>query len=346
MKGIIKILEAIIASVILLTALTFFFTSEAPQQADDTRILIQVQDSLESLNKAGLLSQYVKNNNVLQFNSKLKQLFPASIDYSIEVYSMPPPEIYVGCNCTTADRLSLENLIEGTLEYKGRNVRIIVDDEQLNNIRPETNIIFFMNYRNLSEDMQYVNSFLDRGGGIILLSDLTKTQAEDPVLNSTFGLKWLGTPSSTPGTFLHNDFASNRTYNYYDNITPLMTDIPNKFSFMYFSASNGIGVDEKTAIVDSTGTHSFVKINYNLGQTKKGRSVWFANYAKINNDNKTIIINNLLKSTIMWSSGEHFKMDEFQKTLPEKYSKIHYIVAGDSVFEPFEVVIIVWRVFF
>ncbi|MBI4163010.1 MAG: hypothetical protein HY513_04970 [Candidatus Aenigmarchaeota archaeon] len=71
MKGFIKIFEAIIASLILLVSLTFFFVPlTKPTSWDKTLLQLSVQDALGALSASGNLTDYVKSDDYPNFNLK------------------------------------------------------------------------------------------------------------------------------------------------------------------------------------------------------------------------------------------------------------------------------------
>lgn len=350
MKAIMRMLEAIVSSIILLTALTFFFTSQERPATEDTFLVLQTLDMLASLEKSGSLANFIRNNDTAQLNSALRNLLPPTVDFSIEINGMPPKKIFVGCNCSISDRTTLETMIEGTVMYRERSIEILVDTENLDSIREETNILFFIDYRNLTPEMDKINSFLSRGGSLAMLTDLSESQVNDSVMNNTFSLKWIGGASGTTGFFTNEAEPQKptfRIYNYQDNITGTFADA-NKFQFTKFFSTGGIEVDNKTVIYDAGPTpRSLAKANTNLGSSRKGRTVWIADYDKTNPENNdTIVMNNLVKSAVLWASGESFTMDETIKTLPKKYVQARYFVSSDNVFDSFEVIVKIWRIFF
>ena len=81
--------------------------------------------------------------------------------------------------------------------------------------------------------------------------------------------------------------------------------------------------------MDSSGNNAFVKFRDKLGKNNKGRFIWFSDYTRLSGTNSTKNMDNLLKATIMWASGERFSMDYPEpKTLPNKRVQIYYIVSG------------------
>ena len=117
---------------------------------------------------------------------------------------------------------------------------------------------------------------------------------------------------------------------------------------------NKIHMDDKTIIKSLGGgpaAISLVKINKEIHKNGKGRSVWFADYDKSCPPapapcTRVERLNSLLKSAVLWASGEKYKMDPPFKSVPTVESSNSYsyfdIIDG---FEPFEISLIVWKIF-
>ena len=98
MKGFIRILEAIIASIILIASLSYFFLPQSYQASwDDISSSVVVKDSIMAMEKSGKLAEYVRTNAVAALNSDLKEMMPTNIEFSAEVRDIANPIIYVQC---------------------------------------------------------------------------------------------------------------------------------------------------------------------------------------------------------------------------------------------------------
>lgn len=113
------------------------------------------------------------------------------------------------------------------------------------------------------------------------------------------------------------------------------------YAFTGFDSNNRIDIDRKTIISDSNRAFSFVKSNYYITPYGNGRSLWIANYDTARTD-----INQLLKASVLWASGERFKMDQIYKdTASQSYFEYSYLGILDG-FEPFKISLLAWNVFY
>lgn len=335
MKGFIKILEAIIASVVILTSLTFFFNTQLKDTGwSNTLLKIRADDSLAALIRSGDLQQYVRANDAAGLNDLMLDtdinMFPITVDYSIEIRGPPNPVIYVGCDCTQAQVDNLRSYL-GPLDfqYKSRDISIRIEFDSIDAIRNETNAIVIFGYRNLNPNSQSLSRFLERDGTIILIGDLTQAQVNDGYINSTFGLRWAGGSRSNSGTFYNSNnenLVSFKIENYYMNITRNAANFD-------FAGTAAIQQDDSTIVTGSMV--SLVKINKEI-VNGHGRTIWMADPVR------NPPTSNLTKSMIMWGSGESFKMDAVVKRPGTNNFKTSAIVYD---LDPYEVVLTVWNVF-
>lgn len=350
-KGIVRMLEAIIACIIILTVMSFFFTSKFKPQIEDNLIYVQAYDALGVLNADQSLKNYVKNNDAQGLTESFSSMFPSTLGFSIQVKGTVNPEIYVAGNCTGIEINGMRNSLQPLVfEYKKRRIEIFLSNSSIDPIKEGSNVLLFCRYTKLSDYSHEIEEFLSSGGTVFLLADLAQNEVEDGFLNTTFNLSWSSTTAAQPGYFVTTNDPKNtstKIFRYYDNITVESFDDVNRLEFSEFHNTN-IASGSGTVVTDSTGTKSFVKVVYNLGSTGKGRFVWFNGYDTSNPDaNSTIIMNNLLKSSLMWASGESFSMDyPVEKQAPENRVQMHYFIAGSGNYDPFEIVLTVWRIFF
>ncbi len=352
-KGIIRILEAIIASVIILTAMTFFFTAKFRPQAEENFIFVQAYDAVRVMDVKGDLSGYVKNNDAESMTNAFYSMFPSTLDFSIEVTGIANPKIYVACNCTPDDFNDIRNILQPlSFYYKQRRIEILVDTTSLSPIKEGSDVLLFMDYVNLNANKDEINAFLDNGGTVFFFTSLSQPEVEDGFLNETFGLAWTSSAAGSTGTFATTTDPKNhstRFFRYYDNITEDFFADASPLAFEKFSPGTNIETGYGTVVIDGDFSNAYVKAFDSIGTRGSGRFVWFNSYDSTVNDNETIIMNNLLKASIMWASGERFSMDfPAPRAQPEKRVQVHYIVtnSNDLYFEPFEVILTVWRIFF
>ena len=153
MKGFARIFEAIIASVIILTSLTFFFVPNIKgSEWEDTTIQILAQDALESIYLNGTLTRYVNTDNKTQLNVLMSQMLPKTVDFSFEVSGTVNNIINIVCvDCTSGDVDELKAIMNPLeFDYKERKISIRVQSLTLsiNAVPSDTNILFFFNKNN------------------------------------------------------------------------------------------------------------------------------------------------------------------------------------------------------
>lgn len=198
MKGFVRIFEAIIASMILLSSLTYFIFITKYSGWGDAQTQLQIEDSIASLGRSGLLNSYIKSNDIASINNKLRQILPKTTDFSIEVSGIPNPQIYIGCVCTDSERSALENMLSPlNFNYKGRNIEIRVSPVSFANIDPKTNIIFVYGYKDLTSNRTDIDKFLENGT-LVMLGNLSSPLND--VMTGIFGLAWKGGTPSAPAS--------------------------------------------------------------------------------------------------------------------------------------------------
>ncbi len=335
MKGFVKILESIIASIIMLTTMTFFFTTTIKQTDwDDALLQIRSQDILAALTLNGTISETVmKSNPNITINALLNPnllMFPITVDYTIAIKGVPPPNILIGCNCT--DLNPLYSLLSPTeFVYKNRTIKIVLGKVSLDDIHNEEriNILFLTEYKDLTTYRSKLDTFLRRGGTIFMMSNLTFVQANNNYMNEVFGLKWVTGTRQNTGAFFDPENEENTTTftiaKYYRNLT-------SEAASFDFSGAATIAVDNRT-VVYGNGL-SLAKINKDIIQGR-GRTVWLSPAGSTAN------IQNLTKALVMWGSGEYFELST-KKTAPLKYFKTIYIAEDRDVYE---VVLTLWKIF-
>lgn len=342
MKGFLRILEAITVSLILIAILPFFFFSQ--QETEWNNVLLQTQalDTLAALHKSGKLEEYVKNNNIEAINNETRKLLPRTVDYSIEISGIPNPIIFLGCVCSDSQIEDLENILAPLeFRYKQRDIGIRVSKMSLESIDPRTNVLFVFGYRNMTQKAS-LEKFLENGGTIFLFGDLTKPQAEDNFMNNTFGLRWNDALASSAAAkfFQPEDVTkvSHRIAGYYINISGRTENEV----FNEFHRENRIAIDNKTIIF--ANQVSVVKTNSFVAKNGKGRTMWFAGYDFTRQSENVNQTNKLMKASILWASGESYKMDSFPKKPASRFLGAKYLAILDG-FEPFEIELTVWRIF-
>lgn len=347
MKGFVRVLEAIIASIILLASLSYFFIPQVRQSKwDDVVINTQALESLTALKRSGDLDIFVINNDVDGLDIALRRMIPPVVDFSVEVSGIPPPVIKIACWCTSSEADDLETRILDPTRflYKNRQIDIrITTVSDPTGMPPETNILFVFGYENMNSFASTLDKFLESGGSIFLFGDLTSAQVNDGFLNTRFGLAWGGSGGGV-GRFSDTTTPSNVSYRIAKYYQGIRNEDPASVSLTRFSGGALITVENnRSVIVNPTRTLSYVKANEFVNL--KGRTVWFQNYDYAFDNPDVQAINNLTKAAILWASGERFKMDAFTKNPAPIFSEARYISILNG-FEPFEIKLTYWKVFY
>lgn len=351
MKGFIKILESIIASIVILSAITFFFSYPKPSTAEQT----QFNYVLAALQKNGSLNDYVKSNDAAALNTTLKDMLPATADFSVEISGIPNPVIKIACVCSDVQETEIiSRLSPLVFSYRSRTIEIRIDNGNSGDFSEMANsnadILFFFSPRTFTpaEQNQLVR-FL-QNGTLFMIANLGEGDVDpsnpNVVMDDLFGLAWDGAlPGGSVGAFVdttHPDSVSYRISRYYSS---LAGDKNHQFNFIPPEPTkNNIKADSRTVVAGPVPLlqKSIVKIN-EIGS--RGRTAWLRDYDAGGPDGTEL--NRLLKAIMLWASGERFGMDPQFKIIPEpqSYRQYNYIGVLDS-FEPFLVSLKIWNVFF
>ena len=356
MKGFARIFESIIASVVILTSLTFFLVPNIKASGwEDATIQTLAQDALESAYLNGTLTRYVNTDNVTSLYTLMSQVLPKSVDFSIEVSGTVNNIINIVCvDCTDDNVTELKTmLIPLDFSYKDRNISIRVQKLSLaiNDVPKDTNIlVFFGKVVNGANGIKTyetkINSTLSNGGSVVLLSDLTQQDAQG-VIGNMFNLSWSNpaSPTSKFDDLYDGRKVSHNVARYYANTSSKNLADLSTVDFTVFHQSGVIADSDLKNIAKSTVANSkaFVRANYNIVNSN-GRSVWINDYTRTDhNDRFTKTIDNLTKASIMWASGEKFKLDIIKKEPAPVNFRTGILVFDKDVYT---VELIVWRIYF
>ncbi|HLD39501.1 MAG TPA: hypothetical protein VJB05_04285 [archaeon] len=351
MKGFARIFEAIIASVIILTSLTFFFVPNIKgSEWEDTTIQILAQDALESIYLNGTLTRYVNTDNKTQLNVLMSQMLPKTVDFSFEVSGTVNNIINIVCvDCTSGDVDELKAIMNPLeFDYKERKISIRVQSLTLsiNAVPSDTNILFFFNKNLITTYESKINSTLSNGGSIVLLSDITQQDVQGTI-GKLFNLTWSSPVSATSkfDDLYDGRKVSHNVARYYANISGKNLADISTVDFTVFHASNVKADNDFKNIAKPAGINSnaFVRANYNIVNAN-GRSVWISDYTRTDhNDRFTKAIDNLTKASVMWASGEKFKLDIIKKDPAVVNFRTGILVFDKDVYV---VELIVWRIYF
>lgn len=354
MKGFAKIFEAIIASIIVLVSLTFFFVPDTSKSNwDSTTLQVVADDVMQAIYLNGSLDRFVKTDNKTQLNREVASMLPKTMDFSMEVSGIPNDIIYISCvDCSTGEFTQeiIKILSPLNFQYKNRNISIRIDSLPLDNtsIPSETNILFFFDKQKIIDYHTKISTFLDSGGSIFLLSDLTQSDVQG-IIGNVFNLTWAGTTSQSARfeDIFNTNKVSHYTGRYYANLTNRTFESAANVNFPVdvtgFHQNGVLANNDAKNIVVTSDLRAYARANFTTLNNKR-RSVWFADYNRANHDALTTkSIDNLVKSAIMWDSGERFKIDVIKKELAPVHSKTGVFVFGGDTYL---VELAIWNVFF
>lgn len=352
MKGFVRILEAIIASLILLSSLSYFFTISSSNDWDITLLQADVQDTLVSMDRT-VLQAYLKDNDKVAIESTLRSLLPDTVDFSTTVEGLPNADIFIGCNCTAQEIDDLKQDIlrlspDDTISFKDRNITIRVKNESINNIDPRTNILFLFGYEDLTPNRPFIDPFLARGGTIFMLARIDPNPL-DQNLKEIFGLEEVNPSGSKLAIFYDTLSPENVSFKVFDYFIGIGGNVSEDFGPF---DEDKIKVNFKTVAVNkippSQKRDSFANTNFNISANGKGRAVWVGNYLYTNTDSVTNNTNKLVTALVLWGSGEAYVLDPILKNLPDTFYEYRYIgvLNGTAGTEPFTLKLKVWHVFY
>lgn len=188
MKGFMKMLEVILAAIIMLSSLSYFFSFQARTSEWPGALLENSgKDVLASLDKSGNLRIFIETNNFTEegfgLEYYIRKMVPRTVLYSLEFENIPKPDIMIGCNCTLSEIEEVRRQImvfqgyQGNATYKGRRINFTVVGENLSNLLTDpgydkVDAILMFSYHDFSEYSRELEEYLDRGKSIIAVTDI------------------------------------------------------------------------------------------------------------------------------------------------------------------------------
>ena len=229
--------------------------------------------------------------------------------------------------------------------------KVDIDSFDINVMNPKPTVLYIPSYKNLNFYRQELEMFLENGGSVFMIADITGAQVNDGVMDEIFGLKWNSLGALRPQKSVFYDISDSdklsfHVARYYENLTGMPLDS----EFEDFDYNAKIDIDDNTVLINKPmpgepwawgpmDRFSIVQANLNIIKGS-GRSAWMDDFDRITPKPD---INNLTKAVILWLSDDGYSMDPFQKTIPQAYSTIRYIIPGN---EPYAMYLTFWRVFY
>lgn len=344
MKAFIRIFEALIASLVLLSFLTYFLLPSIYSKWGDAMLHINVEDSLAVIYKNGSVTEFIKRNDNENLTNLLRKTVSKNVDFSIEIAGIAKPYIRIGCVCNSSEKNKLDEILSPKIfYYNNRRIEILTENGSLDDMM-DSDILFFFGYRSFSESEKIkLMNFLGMDKSIFILSDLNNEQINDAFMNEIFGLKSSSQAEpSAVSKFYDSNNASKVSFRIARYFSWIGGNVDSEFRFNKQRDFNNVMIDDKTIIKAPPGADKFslVKVNYGM-INGSGRTVWSSNYSYTDNN-----INNLTKALIMWASGERLNMDTYAKNIPTAKTFFKYRYFGLLDNEPFEIDLTVWKIFY
>ncbi|MFH1420438.1 MAG: hypothetical protein ABIG30_00545 [Candidatus Aenigmatarchaeota archaeon] len=354
MKGFMRVLEAIIASVIILASLSFFFGYQVRQSGWlQSELKVEGQDALNVIERMGLMDNYMRTGSgVEEIENALKKMLSQRIDYSIEIQGAPPPVIRIACICTQSEYEDLRRRMyfeddTGRFTLRGRSIRFAVDMlGSINDIATKYDTVLVLESGFDEQEKEKIKNLLDEGTSVMLFSDIDIIDDFlDDFLESVFGLS-SADGSATSSSFYNADnadFVSAKVFYYFTDLAK----ISNKNHVFNKIVTDSVAVDSNTILYSSST--SGAKVN----SYGSGRTVWL-NYFSNDDDPDTEKANMLLKSLILWSADDSFELipgPELTRTLPRTFFRTPYVVASmdvgdEEVFGFYKINLLMWYIFY
>lgn len=125
MKGISFTLEAAIASILLFTALIFFFKPIAVPESSEVSHKLLTYNSLKALDEAGKLRSNALDNNAVAIKNDLST-YLSYLDYDVVIYNKTTNLTAIP-SVTADDVISVSYFLAGDIgNYSAKEVRVFV----------------------------------------------------------------------------------------------------------------------------------------------------------------------------------------------------------------------------
>ncbi|MBI4896496.1 MAG: hypothetical protein HY832_03015 [Candidatus Aenigmarchaeota archaeon] len=335
MKGVIQILEAITASIILLAALIFFFEPRVvTTDWDQATLQLQLQDLLATQTQTIPFQEAVLNRNAEQLRSLFSSFTPfsTSIAYAVRINGIPNPKINIGCLCLGLDAQKLRTTLGNKVTYHGRDITFSVTNISIGQIN-DYDIVYFFDPNTLFTNKRTIESFVQQGGSVVLQSDLDQAKAIS--VQSIFNFTSLGTPPSSQyqALFYNPDVIGVESYKlqkYYKNIS----DEGAVLTFGGFGSSP-VFLDQNSKTLLISSDRAVVYLN-SMG---RGRALWF----DASSMSSSGPLATLLRSAVLLAS-EGYAMDNTRVPDGISLARVSALSVTKNL-EVFETEITAWRVF-
>ena len=280
MRGFIKILEAVIASLVILGALSYFSALTARESTWGSAILgVMARDAIHVVSKSGELIRAIKENNASKLEKLLENALPKSMMWKFVIIGLPKPTIRIGCDCTDEEMRRVKEMLhiytseDYVINFNGRNLtfgllQISLENYDIDELIREIDVLLLFNASVLTENEEKVKRLLASDKGVLMVADLNESQIKNSFLSWLFGLELKsGTPSD------YNNFSSLNVESKSFHISRLFTSMPvridtrkNKGGFFYVRGE----VHNLTTGYNRSFNYEYVKVDNDPTEYREG----------------------------------------------------------------------------
>ncbi len=208
MRGFVKILEAVIASLLILGSLSFLYSFRLREQEWGRAAMETLaRDAIFVLEKSRAISDALLGNES-KINNLLANLLPPSVMWRVEIRGLPKDRIRIGCACTKSEAEKLKQILhiytseDWVIKFCKRNITfgmvLITLDESVEELIEGTDLIFTFNQTRLEENQEKIKRLLESDKGVVLVADLNETS---DFISSLFNLSWKSGEPSEDNSF-------------------------------------------------------------------------------------------------------------------------------------------------
>ncbi|MAH43526.1 hypothetical protein CL614_07475 [archaeon] len=357
-KGFIKVVEAIVASIIVLASLTYFFGYHIePSDWPDSQLKIQSRDSLNVLDFQEGLEKYMQSGDAVDRDNlriHIDSMVSERIGFAINIIGAPNPVISIACvYCNENEGLigekeAIENRTDpfstiSGYDMRGRKLRVAVDNKyaitDINEADEKYDIMFIYGYPDIGftvDERTEIKEYLENGGNVILFGPLDGiTSDDDSFIQDVFGISSFSGNSVIRSSFVDevNDAgtSASKIYYYYYNLTG--RSVLANFNL------NANNVDKNI----NTITHFDDTASIQVNEYENGRTAWVNSYDRSDRN-----VNSLLQSVLFWLA-EDFEIiptPQFTLTLPSNFFKTYYLMSSiEDSFNMYKVGLTMWYIF-
>jgi hypothetical protein len=336
-KGFIHIVEIIIiALVVFILVIQLSATPENRPDWDRAKLKLQGYDAISTLDKMGI--NWFEKEEVVK---AMDGFFSGSVRYDLMLKNAIKSNISVGCICSANETEWLSSLLT-PFRLNSQNITFHLKwiDPSNPSFPVNLNVIFigedFFSSKDLTPYRTEIENYLSYDNGLVELRDLDAENKINgkPVQEEIFGLKWDDSVNVNTNSLEFSTHAESLYYGLYKYFHHIPTAtgryIREGFEFPNFLSGEKVkpsdGLEERIALKQK-GTNASAVIARDGIVDSRGRSVWIS-AGRDDEDEKKLLV----KSAIVWASGQSYHIVENLLLKPVKISYMKTIQEND--FDP------------